>query len=226
MDNDFFNFENKEMDIPFYNNNPQLSKSSWILLLFALLVGFGTYLITATPMLSGFLFCIILLVPVLYFLNWNYKAIFQKPSLNDLKWAVMMAAAYIAYATIMTYALVLTGLPVAAVNLGADLADFIFTLMGEELFKFILLAFFLCVLYKFSHNRKASIIISSAFTLAIFGLVHSISINSILRALLVQGLGSAVHLFLYIKTKNLGVSYGSHLLTDVSMTLLDFFSIL
>ncbi|MBQ7928661.1 MAG: hypothetical protein IJ287_07995 [Methanobrevibacter sp.] len=168
------------MDIPFYNNNPKLSKSSWILLLFALLLGYRTYIITATPILSGFLFCIILLVPVLYLLNWDYKAIFQKPRLNDLKWAVMMAAAYIVYSTVMSYVLVFTGLPVASVNLGTDIGNFIFALMAEELFKFILLAFFLCVLYKISHNRKVSIIVSSAFTLAIFGLVHCTDLNLII----------------------------------------------
>ncbi len=32
--------------------------------------------------------------------------------------------------------------------------------------------------------------------------------------------------FIYQNKKNLDVSYGSHLLTDVSMTLLDFFGIL
>jgi len=37
---DFFNFENEGRDFPFYNNNPHLSKSAWVMLFLSVFAGF------------------------------------------------------------------------------------------------------------------------------------------------------------------------------------------
>ena len=92
-------------------------------------------------------------------------------------------------------------------------------MMGEELIKIILLLIFLTLLFKFSKNRKLSIIFSMFFTLVIFGLLHVFS-SSVIVAVVIQGFGSVFHLLLYIKTKNVFVSYISHFLTDFSITFL------
>lgn len=215
MNKDFFDFENRKLDFPFYNNNPKISKSSWFVLFAAVIIGFFSIII---PYIGPVVMCSVLLLPVLYYLNWDYKRIFQKPSLNDLGWAVLMAILYLIYAIIMEYVIIFFGINSAETYVNEpfiySLYALIFQLMGEEVFKLILFVFFLCVVYKYTNNRKISIIISLFITLFIFGEIHGTN-DSFLLAVIIQGLGSVVHMFLYIKTKNLAVSYISHLLTDI-----------
>lgn len=97
---DFFNFEDKEYDIPFYNNNPKISKFAWLILWIAMVIGYLSHLTVDSYIgipFEGIILCFILLIPVLYYLNWDYKAIFRKPSLNDLMWAVGMALTFVVY---------------------------------------------------------------------------------------------------------------------------------
>lgn len=220
---DFFNFENREFDIPFYNNNPKISKFSWILMLAALVIGYISYLYVPIFMLNGVIFTAVPLIAILYYLKWDYRAIFRKPSLNDLKWAVAMALVYTVFSVACTYIPFFEdsgNFAVAAIDISNQIASLIFTLMGEELFKFIMLAFFLCILYKLTNNRKGSIVISMILSLILFGFAHYIPSGLFFSSIIIQGLGSVVHLFLYVKTKNLVVSYISHILTDIILTLL------
>lgn len=215
MNKDFFEFENRKLDFPFYNNNPKISKSAWFVLFAAVII--GLFFLTI-PYIGPVVMCSVLLLPVLYYLNWDYKRIFQKPSLNDLGWAVLMAILYLIYAIIMEYVMISFGINAAETYVDEpfiySLFTLIFQLMGEEVFKLILFVFFLFVVYKYTNNRKISIIISLFITLFLFGEIHGID-DSFLPAFIIQGLGSVVHMFLYIKTKNLAVSYISHLLTDI-----------
>ena len=230
---DFFNFEDKKYDIPFYNNNPKISKFAWLILWIAMVIGYLSHLTVDSYIgipFEGIMLCFILLIPVLYYLNWDYKAIFRKPSLNDLMWAVGMALTFVVYSTACTYLFSFAGInegkiPLLAVNLANDFASFIFLLMGEELIKFILFAFFLCILYKFSSNRKPSIVVSMFITVMIFGLIHAIPTGFYVTGFLVQGLGSLVHMFLYVKTKNVFVCYISHILTDTIISIITLFAV-
>ena len=91
----------------------------------------------------------------------------------------------------------------------------LFSMMGEELLKFIPLMFFMRLIYKFTSNRKLSLIISTIIVLTCFGLLHyDPQTSTIISTLLIQGLGSIFEIYGYIKTKNLFVPYISHLLTD------------
>ena len=45
--------------------------------------------------------CIILIVPVLYFLKWDYKEIFRKPSRRDIALAVALFVGYKIYAVVV-----------------------------------------------------------------------------------------------------------------------------
>ena len=90
----------------------------------------------------------------------------------------------------------------------------IFSIMGEEFFKFIPLMFFLRVIYKYSNNRKLSVIISVALIMVMFASVHAYNPIMFLFALCIQGFGSIFEFYGYIKTKNILVPYLSHLLTD------------
>ena len=165
-----------------------------------------------------------MLVPLLYFLNWDFNALFRKPSLKDIGLAILMVFVYVFYSTLMGYIFQFMGLDgfsesYPAINLFNEFVTLLFSMMGEELIKIILLLIFLTLLFKFSKNRKLSIIFSMFFTLVIFGLLHVFS-SSVIVAVVIQGFGSVFHLLLYIKTKNVFVSYISHFLTDFSITFL------
>lgn len=88
-------------------------------------------------------------------------------------------------------------------------------LFGEELFKTNMLLGILLLLFRRSGNRKSAVVIATFVTLLVFGLVHYAAYGSLLQILLVQGLGSIICVFAYLKTKNILTSYAAHLLLDL-----------
>ena len=234
MENNYFNFENRDFDFPFYNKNPEISKFAWLVMLIAVAIGYVLYIDLNSFfdifLLNDILFCVIPLIPILYYLNWDYKRLFRKPSLNDLGWAVAMMVAYFIFTVIFSNILPanfeFTNITMAAIDLTQEIPQFIILLMGEEIVKFFFFVLFLCILFKYTNNRKSSIIISMILSLLVFGFAHYIPSGAFLTAIVIQGLGSVFHLFLYVKTKNLVVSYTSHLLTDVIITVLQFLAML
>ncbi|PWB88234.1 CPBP family glutamic-type intramembrane protease [Methanobrevibacter thaueri] len=213
----WFNFENKDKDFPFYKKNPHVPKWGWIVLLFAMIL--GLILSASDSIVIIFLSCVVIILPVLYFLKWDYKAIFQKPSLRDVALALALCVGYLAYALIMVTLLENVGIA------GADLVEhstvsmfevipLIFSLMTEEFLKFIPFMFFLRLVFKYSENRKLSVVLSMIVTMVFFASLHSLSLETFIFAIFVQGLGSIFEFFAYIKTKNILVSYICHYATD------------
>ena len=163
--------------------------------------------------------CILLIVPVLYFLKWDYKAIFRIPSRRDIVLVVALFVGYMIYSIIMgtildQFGIVSSGTVDPSSVSSMILVTSIFSIMGEEFFKFIPLMFFLRVIYKYSNNRKLSVIISVALIMVMFASVHAYNPIMFLFALCIQGFGSIFEFYGYIKTKNILVPYLSHLLTD------------
>jgi hypothetical protein len=122
------------------------------------------YLISFILSLMG---CIVLIVPVLYFLKWDYKAIFRKPSRRDLLLVVALFAGYMIYSLAIGMVLEQIGIvssgTVDPTSVGAmKLVITVFNVLGEEFIKFIPFMFLLRVIYKYSNNRKLSVIISVA----------------------------------------------------------------
>ena len=97
---------------------------------------------------------------------------------------------------------------------GEAIISLVFSMMAEELVKFIPFVFLMRLVYKNTQNRKLAIIISTFLVLIFFGLLHYDFETSIISVLMLQGLGSLFEFYGYIKTKNLFVPYLSHLLTD------------
>ncbi|WP_405267671.1 type II CAAX prenyl endopeptidase Rce1 family protein [Methanobrevibacter sp.] len=96
-----------------------------------------------------------------------------------------------------------------------SLFSLVFSMLGEELVKFIPLMFFMRIIYKYTNNRKFAVIVSSVIVLIFFGLLHyDETATPLLSVLLIQGLGSIFELYGYAKTKNIFVPYLCHLLTD------------
>lgn len=206
-------------DFPFYDENPRMSKIGWLVLLVSVpvaLFSFRYVCFYSNEFAASIVFLLILLIPLLYFSDWDYSLFFRKPTKDELILAVVMFLAFFIYSLIMTYLLDASGL--ASITSGdADIVPIIslvFSMMAEELMKFIPLMFLLRVLFKYTSNRRVSIVVSSAVTLVFFALIHLEPSVSLLSVLLIQGLGSLFHLYVYLKTKNLFASYLSHLMTD------------
>ena len=214
---DRFKFEDGDYDFPFYNKNPHIPKWGWIVLFFAFFIGF--FLAVSDKIYFSLIGCLVLIVPVLYFLKWDYKAIFKMPSRRDILLAVALFAGYMIYAVVMGEILGLVGI-VSPGTLDRQAMDVmmmvnsIFTVLGEEFIKFIPFMFFLRVIYKYSNNRKLSVIISVALVMLMFASMHAYNPVMFIFALFIQGLGSIFEFYGYIKTKNILVSYLCHLFTD------------
>lgn len=215
---DRFKFEDEGYDFPFYNKNPYIPKWGWVVLFVAFIA--GTLLAVISRKLPLIILgCIVFIVPVLYFLKWDYKAIFRMPSRKDLVLIVALFVGYIIYGIVMDMILKQFGI-VSPGTMGSEpvtimtLVTSIFSLLGEEFLKFIPFIFFLRVIYKFSNNRKLSVIISVAIIMAMFACFHAYNPTMLIFALFIQGFGSIFEFYGYIKTKNIVVPYLTHLLTD------------
>lgn len=96
-----------------------------------------------------------------------------------------------------------------------SLVSLFFSMMGEELLKFIPLMFFMRVFFKYTNKRNLSFVSSMVIVLIFFAFLHfDPSSTSIASVLLLQGVGSLVEMYGYAKTKNIFVPYMSHLFTD------------
>lgn len=217
---DYFNFENKDRDFPFYKKNPYVPKSGWIVLIFAVIVGMLMQGITGNEIIDGILFMLIVLIPVLYYLNWDYTAIFQKPKSKEVLLAIGLFAGYMIYSLVVGGVLDFYGwgatptIDENSLNIASTFA-LLFSLMGEELIKFIPFMLFLRIFYKYSNNRKLSIVVSMIIVMVFFALLHAMDFRSLFSVLVLQGLGSIFEFIGYIKTKNIWISYITHLCTDV-----------
>lgn len=227
---DFFNFEKKGIDFPFYNHIPEITKSRWLLLLISIPIATLVYGldIFGSEFISSILFCLIMLIPLLYVANWDYKLFFQKPTTRELGLAVLLFIGYMLYSIIMDYVLLSpTGTTspdlVSTINIEM-LVSLIFSMMAEELTKFIPFIFLMRVFFKYSENRKFSLVLSAFIVMLGFGLMHydffDPNVGSLISVLLLQGLGSIFEFYGLIKTKNILVSYTTHLLTDAIIMIL------
>jgi membrane protease YdiL (CAAX protease family) len=220
----FLEFD-ESRDFPFYMHNPRISVGGWLVLLLSVPISFLAYAIVGleSELIGSVLFCFIMLIPLLYFSKWDYSLIFRKPTKNEIILAILLFAGYMIYSICVGSVLDIFGLAGAPISTPEELGvtvestvGLIFSMMAEELLKFIPLMFFMRLIYKFTENIKLSVSISVAIVLVVFGLLHYIPpMNTLVSVLLLQGLGSFFEMYGYIKTKNLFVPYISHLLTDL-----------
>lgn len=219
----FLEFD-ETMDFPFYRHNPRISKSGWFLLLLSVPIAYIVYAFVGTEseIIASILFCMVMLIPLLYFSGWDYSLMFRRPTKNEIILAVLLFAGYMIYSLTVGSVLDMVGLggvvPESAEAMGVTIQStvgLIFSMMGEELLKFIPLMFLMRVVYKFSNNLKLAVVISVTIVLIVFGLLHYWPpSNTLVSVLLLQGLGSMFEMYGYIKTKNIFVPYISHFLTD------------
>lgn len=222
----FLEFD-ESRDFPFYRHNPRISSGGWLLLILSVPLALLVYALVGfeSEIIASVLFCLIMLIPLLYFSKWDYSLMFRKPTKNEIILAILMFAGYMIYALCLGSVLDMVGLggveASSAEEVGVTIQStvgLLFSMMAEELLKFIPLMFLMRLVYKFTDNLKISVAVSTAIVLLGFGLLHyAPPTNTIVSVLLLQGLGSLFEMYGYLKTKNLFVPYISHLLTDAVM---------
>lgn len=236
---DFFKFEDEDRDFPFYNNIPKLTKVEWVILALApFLVG----LITLTSgkcipyydmLPNGFvqvIYLLITIIPFTYVCHGKLGLIFKKPRLNDFKVIIICVILYFVWGAVIGKIGAFLGFSTdhnMMTKSAVTILDPIFTLiqlMAEELFKVSVLLIGMSLIYYFTKNRKNSLVFGIFASMMIFGLIHLTAYNNnLFQCVFIIGIGSIIHLYPYLKTKNVVNSYITHITIDLSvMALLAF----
>lgn len=227
-------FERKDdRDFPFYNGQPvEIPTWKWIVILVGCVAGFAALLTipaenNVESLLPRALFTGIMLVVFIVMARTHWTAIFKKLTGGD--WLAM-----IVYGVLTLVVSFIIGFAVRAVfgatgNTATDglaaggaseiIAFYVGTaiqLLGEELFSILP---FLAVMYllhaKLKLSRGASILIAWFVVSAWFGAAHLSTYGwNFAQAFLVIGGARLVLTLAYIRTKNIWVSTGAHIIND------------
>ena len=219
-----FQFLEDGVDIPFYNDNPKLSVADWLIVLAGIILMIA--LIMGLPVPEQYFdlsICLVVLIPALYICKGNYGLFFKIPKARDVLTAIKCAILYFLYSWTVIVILYLAKYNLAGNGaIGAQgfnliaAVSLMIHLMGEELFKILMLLLLMYVIYKLTNNRSLSIGLGLFITMVTFGLCHYYAYDGrILQILLIPGFGSIFALYCYLKTKNVFVSYLVHIITDL-----------
>ena len=227
---EFFSFEKEDLDFPFYKSN-DLSLVEWIVLTLSFVItgilicipptlypGFLNFLVQY----KGFLYFLIPFLGILFASKGKLDSICKKLSLKDGKLIVILLVLSAIYSVAMGLILRLAFNIIPNANPVFNETptllfwiQFFFQLFGEELIILIPFLIVLFLVYKFSQNRKLGIIIGVLVSLFIFGILHFNAYHSFISIIMIQGVGSIIRMYGYLKTKNILVTYLIHVLFDL-----------
>ena len=220
-------------DFPFYNDKP-FGLATWQWLVVSLSAGVGMAALILIPQTSNLeallpriLFLAMPLGVFMFFTKGQWRLLFYKPTFADYRTmlgffilnlaltgivAVVVMNLFGANANPATNGLAQAGvLEIIAFYVGTGIQ-----LLGEEVFTILP---FLAIMYLFYKkgkvSRKSAVIWAWVLTAVWFAAAHLPTYGwNVAQALLVIGTARIVLTLAYIRTKNLWVSYGAHLLND------------
>lgn len=226
---------NDNADFPFYNSEPvEIATWKWVVMILACATGMASLMLIGTSgqvaeLIPRILFTGIPLVTFIYLAKPYWKRIFRPVKKADVGamvvfWLVNLAVSAIAAALVAggdfnhlsgnpATDTVLSG---GAISVIAFYVGTFIQLFGEELFTIIP---FLALLYWFygkAHlSRRTAVILAWVITAIWFGAAHLPTYDwNFAQAILVIGAARIVLTLAYIRTKNIAVSFGAHLLND------------
>lgn len=229
--NDFFRFENKNDDFPFYNGNPMnfTALQSWFLLIVA--IGSVVFFEVGSSFLPKFMHPFInIIIPLSAFaivVKSNWTKIFRKIYFKDIFLVfgvliVNLIVSAISGFLLTKFAGAAANPAVGSLNGNSTFENIMFAvklipmLFGEELITIIP---FLVILQFATKNlklsRKHAVTIAWILSAIIFGAVHLKTYNwNIVQAVIGISMARLVLTFSYIKTKNIWISTFVHVLND------------
>lgn len=222
---DFFEFEDKNIDFPYYNEKNAYGKNSLIIILSSLFL-FVFLILGPIKFFEGqeqIILFLITIIPLLLLTKCNLGLFFRKISLNDIRLIIVSYIGYKIYYLIVYELFQVTNYVTTSAEsqfLNMNLLTLIINtlqIFSEEIFRIFLFLILMYFLYKYTNNRKKSIIISTVLVLIVFGLMHVNTYGyNIIQILLLQGFGSIFEFLGYLKTKNLAIPIIIHLLINIS----------
>ena len=220
-------------DVPFYNGQPvQVAGWKWLVIVLAAVAGFlALVLIPATGNLAllgtRILFVAIPAVAFIALTGGAWKAIFRPLKGKDVLTMLAFWAIYMVLSSVVAIIIksadpghVTANRATDSVSSASELVFFylgtFIQLFGEELFSIIPFLAIAAVAYqRFKLSRKTSLIIAWLLTAVWFGAAHLPTYDwNFLQCFLVIGLARLVLTLAYLRTKNILVSFGAHLMID------------
>lgn len=223
MGSEFFKFEDREYDIPFYNGFPPLTASKIVVLILGLMISFISPFvipIEGYQIPKALIICLSTLIPVVYALKGNLSMVFRVPKQKDIVIIILGVVGIFVLTMLVNGIFAIIGVTASensAINgaLIVEVISIIIQLMGEELVKFISLALIVFAAYK-TLGRKGAIILGIIVSQLIFSLLHIPAYGfDLVRLLLGIGVVWSILPIIYVKTKNIVVVYIIHLLFDL-----------
>ncbi len=219
MNNEYFQLENKDYDIPFYRQNPKLTSGQLAALIISAVLTFAISFLDTTQLLKAILFLIVPTSTVYYALNGNMSEIFRMPERKDILYILIFLIIFFILSIMSNAVLKALAIPIPRHSpLDSSpvimIIAVIIQLVGEELYKFILLVLPMIFLYR-RIGRRASLIIGIILSQIVFSLSHAHAYSfNIPYILLAIGIPSVTFPLLYLRTKNITVTYIAHLIWD------------
>jgi len=221
------------LDFPYYNGKPVwVNGHQWILVVVAVLVAYAILVtvefeneilsfipIVALPLLP--------LVALAVVTRGRWTALYHRVAIRDFGLVAGFIALGLVVAAVMDVIVRATvgtaGNPEADELVDSSLGDALHFLvssaiqiMGEELFVILpFLALLYLFVQKFGWGRNSAVVVALIVTSIVFGLSHLPTYDwNWAQCLLVIGVGRIFDTYVYIRTKNLWLSYATHLLGD------------
>ena len=227
-------FEYPDRDFPFYDGIPaSLSGRQWLIVIAAVVLGFAALVglpssdSIVMPLVKAILFSAIPLTALAAFAGPHWTSIFYPLTWRDFGWMVVFWLLNMAVTAAVAYPLMKAGatadnavVSAIAQKSGFDLAIFFgvtgIQLFGEEVFSILPFLALLWLLHtRFGFERKPAIVCAWVGCAIWFGAAHLPTYHwNFIQCFAVIGLARIVLLLAYLKTKNILVSFGAHLLTD------------
>lgn len=222
-------------DFPFYNDRPvAISGAQWAFVMLMVALGFAA-LIAPVPLfregwgqfIPAIAFFAIPLLGLAIVAPRHWKAIFRRVGRRELLWMLAFAALNLVVSLAIGL-VVMKGAGVAhnpafvmlaQQGLGERALFFLKTLpqlLGEEVLTVLpLLALTWFLHAKLAWPRKRALLVAWVATALMFGAVHLPTYSwNLVQCLVVIGSARLVLTLAYLKTKNLWVSFGAHVIND------------
>ena len=209
--------------VPFLNGDSRFTTKNVAILLIGFLITVAAAFIippNGNVMLRSILFALPQLLAIVYVFKDDMSNIFRMPKPRDIIIVIIGFILMFVFEILANFIGMALGIPFQTNNSvnGTPLILIIrsiIQLLGEELVKVIPLIIITAYLYK-SIGRKAAIIVAIIISQIIFALIHIPAYGfSIGFLLLYMGFSSIVLPLVYVKTKNVVLSYLIHLLFDL-----------
>lgn len=230
MASNYFNFEDKEFDFPLYKKDNIITGKTGIILILSLII--FIFLIIGPVKFHNiqeqFILFFVMFIPFLYVTKGRIATLFRMPKLNDIKIILYCTFGNFALLFLVTFIVTMinyiapigtfAGADTSTVGYGLDALSLIanfFQIISEELVRITVFLLILHVIYKYTNNRKNSIIAAVIISLLLFGLLHINIGRGLVYAVVCIGFCSYFTLHAYLKTKNATLSVLVHLLYNV-----------